>query len=161
MSAVRWESRQWVSFELLLLNKVYVTCRKMSVHWDTQHMTFRLSWTEDLKILFFLGFLLPLTLLFACFFLSFFFWVLVFVQLWIQSSQLKRRRWHWNRQNMCLYKNALGNGHDFKPSMALVELILPCTDSHKNAIKTRYIPPLHFSLLLYFCWPGLQSWRLR
>lgn len=43
---------------------------------------------------------------------------------------------------MYSFKNFPGNGYDFKPNIVQVKLILPCTDSHKNAVKPKHIPPL-------------------
>lgn len=138
-SVVRWENRQRVSFELLLLHMVHVTSEKMSVHWDVQHRTSRLGWRRDLTILFFwaLSILLTTSLVGFLFFSSL---VLNFL-LWIQWAPLTRRWRHWNTQKSCLYRSPPGSCHVLKTRTAQAELVVPCTDSHENGVKNKHFPP--------------------
>lgn len=116
--------------------------------------TFRPGWRRNLTILFFRALSILSASLVGFLFLSF------LVQLLIQSAQLARRWRHWNNQKLCLYRSPPGNCRVLQTRLAQVGLILPCTDSHENGVKNKHFPPLHFSLLFYFCCPGLQSWCL-
>lgn len=137
MSSVRWESSS-IRSELLLLREAYVPCKVMLVHWNTQHMAFRLGWTED-KNPFPLGFLLPLNI----FLLGFCLYVCLF-----SHSDMNLNMSSSEEDDIEYTEIVLTQLTDFKPSMAQGELILSCTENHKIDIKTKHNLSLHFSLLV-------------